>query len=130
VLTFHEKIRISQREADIRELVVTGLSHLVNANTEAGFKHCLPLAYEKDIRKRTIFARVFARVLRQGTKFESQETSAMTKPSLLCQVRELSLQIPLYFGLIHSYEIALVSACQKAGCTLTLMVRSIRLIDC
>jgi hypothetical protein len=90
-------MRISQREADIRELVVTGLSHLVNSNTEAGFKHCLPLAYESDIRKRTIFARVFSRVLKQGTKFEPPETSMIAKSSLLCQVRELTLPVlPLW----------------------------------
>lgn len=71
----------------MRELVVTGLSHLVNANTEAGFKHCLPLAYDTNVRKQTIFARVFARVLKQGTKFGPPETATMTKPSLLCQVR-------------------------------------------
>lgn len=81
-------MRLSQREADLRELVVTGLSHLVHANTEAGFKYCLPLAYDESIAKRTIFARVFARVLKQGTKFEPPEMSAIAKPSLLCQVRE------------------------------------------
>ena len=92
-LIYFQRIRISQREADVRELVVTGLSHLVNANTEAGFKHCSPLAYDKDVRKRTVFARVFARVLKQGTKFEPPETSAVTKPSLLCQVRGLALRV-------------------------------------
>ena len=96
-----QRIRISQREADVRELVVTGLSHLVNANTEAGFKHCSPLAYDKDVRKRTVFARVFARVLKQGTKFEPPETSAVTKPSLLCQVRELDCVNIRHVGLIH-----------------------------
>ena len=97
-------MRISQREADIRELVVTGLSHLVNSNTEAGFKHCLPLAYETDTRKRTIFALVFSRVLKQGTKFEPPETSSVTKPSLLCQVRELILRITGHLGLTGIWD--------------------------
>lgn len=77
---------MSQREADLRELVVTGLSHLVKANTEMGFKHCLPLAYDKDIRKRTIFSRVFARVLDQGTKFDQADSNVAPKPNKLCEV--------------------------------------------
>ncbi len=36
--------------------------NLVGANSESGFKQCLPLAYNRDNRKRTIFAHVFARV--------------------------------------------------------------------
>ena len=76
---------MSQREADLRELVVTGLSHLVKANTEMGFKNCLPLAYDQDIRRRTIFSRVFARVLDQGTKFDQVE-NVSPKPNKLCEV--------------------------------------------
>lgn len=62
----------SQKEADVRELVITGLSHLVIANSENGVKHCITLAYDSDLRKRTIFVHVFARVLGKGTKFEPQ----------------------------------------------------------
>jgi hypothetical protein len=69
-------MRDSQREGELRELVITGLAHLVSANTESGFKQCLPLAYDKDSRKRTIFAHVFARVLSQGTKFDPEDRSA------------------------------------------------------
>ena len=69
-------MRFSQRESELRELVITGLAHLVSANTESGFKQCLPLAYDQDNRKRTIFARVFARVIGQGTKFDPEDRSA------------------------------------------------------
>lgn len=62
----------SQKEADVRDLVITGLSHLVVANSENGVKHCIALAYDSDFRKRTIFVHVFARVLGKGTKFEPQ----------------------------------------------------------
>lgn len=72
----HKKKRDSQREAELRELVIMGLAHLVSANTESGFKQCLPLAYDQDKRKRTIFAHVFARVLSQGTKFDPEDRSA------------------------------------------------------
>lgn len=71
-----QKKRDSQREAELRELVIMGLAHLVSANTESGFKQCLPLAYDQDKRKRTIFAHVFARVLSQGTKFDPEDRSA------------------------------------------------------
>lgn len=66
-------MRASQRETEVRDLVITGLSHLVSANTESGFKQCLPLAYDEDNRKRTIFAHVFARILSQGTKFDPED---------------------------------------------------------
>ncbi|TFK62722.1 hypothetical protein BDN72DRAFT_964371 [Pluteus cervinus] len=74
--SLHQKMRFSQRESELRELVITGLAHLVSANTESGFKQCLPLAYDQDNRKRTIFARVFARVIGQGTKFDPEDRSA------------------------------------------------------
>lgn len=54
-----------------------GLTHLVSANSESGFKQCLPLAYNQDIRKRTIFAHVFARVIGQGTVFNAKDKSVL-----------------------------------------------------
>lgn len=90
-------MRASQREAELLELVITGLSHLVSANTESGFKQCLPLAYDQDIRKRTIFAHVFARVLGQGTKFEAEDRSeAHARQNRLCEVRNDVLPLELF----------------------------------
>lgn len=64
-------MRQSTREAELRELVITGLAHLVSSNTDLGFKQCLPMAYDPDSRKRVIFAHVFARVIGEGgAKFE------------------------------------------------------------
>jgi hypothetical protein len=57
--------------------VITGLSHLVSANIESGFKNCLPMGYGNDIRARIIFAHVFSRVLSQGTKFDVEENPTM-----------------------------------------------------
>ncbi|KAF9527976.1 hypothetical protein CPB83DRAFT_363170 [Crepidotus variabilis] len=75
--SINQKMHTSQKEADLRELVITGLAHLVTANSESGFKQCLPLAYDPDNRKRTIFAHVFARVIGQGTVFDSKDKSMM-----------------------------------------------------
>ncbi|KAF8645481.1 hypothetical protein AX16_007766 [Volvariella volvacea WC 439] len=79
--SIHQKMKLAQREATLRELVITGLAHLVSANTESGFKQCLPLAYDQDNRKRTIFAHVFARVLGQGTKFDPEDRSTTVSRS-------------------------------------------------
>ncbi|GLB34218.1 putative GTPase-activator protein for Ras-like GTPases [Lyophyllum shimeji] len=85
--SLHQKMRVSQREAELRELVITGLSHLVSANTESGFKQCLPLAYDEDNRKRAIFAHVFARVISQGTKFDPEDRSAsIARHNRLCEL--------------------------------------------
>lgn len=80
-------MRISQKEAELRELVITGLTHLVGANSESGFKQCLPLAYDQDTRKRTIFANVFARVIGQGTVFDPEDKSiTKARHMALCDV--------------------------------------------
>jgi len=80
-------MRVSQKEAELRELVITGLTHLVGANSESGFKQCLPLAYDQDNRKRTIFAHVFARVIGQGTVFDPEDKSVSKARHLaLCDV--------------------------------------------
>ncbi|KAG0709913.1 hypothetical protein DFH29DRAFT_1012634 [Suillus ampliporus] len=72
VPSLQKRMQASQKEADIRDMVITGLSHLVISNSENAVKHCISSAYDGDIRKRTIFVHVFARVLGQGTKFEAQ----------------------------------------------------------
>ncbi|KXN84411.1 Neurofibromin, partial [Leucoagaricus sp. SymC.cos] len=60
------------KDVEIREMVITGLANLVSANSEIGFKQCLPLAYDQDKRKKVIFAHVFARVIGQGTTFNAE----------------------------------------------------------
>ncbi|KAG5352330.1 hypothetical protein C0989_002775 [Termitomyces sp. Mn162] len=89
----HQRIRISQKEANVRELVITGLAHLVSANTESGFKQCLPLAYDEDNRKRAIFAHVFARVIGQGTTFEPEDRSAFSDRNN--RLREMALALTI-----------------------------------
>ncbi|KAJ3936091.1 MAG: hypothetical protein NXY57DRAFT_886591 [Lentinula lateritia] len=84
--SIQNRMRASQRETEVRDLVITGLSHLVSANTESGFKQCLPLAYDEDNRKRTIFAHVFARILSQGTKFDPEDrTGPSSGQNLRCE---------------------------------------------
>ena len=78
---------LSQREAEIRELVVEALSRLISANPESGVKHSLSMAYDPDPRQRLIFSYVFARVMGQGAKFEAQETPvSFSGRSRLCEV--------------------------------------------
>lgn len=78
-----------QREVEVRELVITGLANLVSANSEIGFKQCLPLAYDQDKRKRAIFAHVFARVIGQGTTFHAEDRSIVQSRNVrLTEVRD------------------------------------------
>ncbi|KAG6811909.1 hypothetical protein H0H92_005307 [Tricholoma furcatifolium] len=91
--SIHAKSRIAQKEAELRELVITGLAHLVSANTESGFKQCLPLAYAEDNRKRAIFAHVFARVIGQGTTFEPEDRSAFYDRNN--RLRDMSLALTI-----------------------------------
>lgn len=82
-----QDIRVSQKESELNELVITGLANLVAANSECGFKQCLPLAYDQDLRKRTIFAHVFARVIGQGTVFDPEDKSlTKARHASLCEV--------------------------------------------
>ncbi|KAH9030143.1 hypothetical protein EDB85DRAFT_1456161 [Lactarius pseudohatsudake] len=77
----------SQREAEIRELVVEALSRLISANPESGVKHSLSMAYDPDPRQRLIFSYVFARVMGQGAKFEAQEAPvSFSGRSRLCEL--------------------------------------------
>ncbi|KAF8635007.1 hypothetical protein AX15_000591 [Amanita polypyramis BW_CC] len=79
--------RAFQKEAHIRELVITGLTHLVSANPDSGLRQCLSLAYDKDKKKRAIFAHVFTRVIKQGIKFDfTSKIELQAKRSSLCDL--------------------------------------------
>ncbi|KAL7282669.1 hypothetical protein ACG7TL_004142 [Trametes sanguinea] len=81
------KMRLQQREGELRELVIAGLASLVSANTECGVKHCLALADDPDPTKRLIFAYVFTRVLKEGIKFaQYEETPVIARQSRLCEL--------------------------------------------
>ena len=87
-----QKMKASQREAELRDLVITGLSHLVISNSESGFKQCLSLAYSDDNLKRTIFSHVFARVLGQGARLEVEEiVSGVSRIGRLAEVNNSHL---------------------------------------
>ena len=59
-LTSPYRNRVTQREAERRE-VITDLALLVSANSEPGFKQCLPLAYGLDLKKRLSLPESLAR---------------------------------------------------------------------
>ena len=77
---------------------MTGLSHLVIGNADAGLKHGLALAYDPDPVKRAIFGYVFSRVLKKGTKFEAKESGTdAVRRSRLCElVRGPNVSITLF----------------------------------
>ncbi|KAI6130277.1 hypothetical protein EDD16DRAFT_1541379 [Pisolithus croceorrhizus] len=95
VPSLQKKSQANLKEADLRDLTITGLSHLVVANSESGVKHCITSAYDSDVKKRTIFVHVFARVLGKGTKFEPQgnlelqarrnQLREMVLPMVICE---------------------------------------------
>lgn len=76
-----------EREIEIRDLIITGLAHLILANSEIGFKHSLSLAQDEDPRKRAIFCYAVAKVLGCGTKFEPPSNTALVvRRGRLCEV--------------------------------------------
>lgn len=80
-------MRIASKENEIRELIVEGFSRALNTNTEPGLKHCLSYASDANLRTRATFARIFARVLLAGTRFDAPGTSSTPpKQSVLCDV--------------------------------------------
>ena len=85
---------MASKENEIRELIIEGFSRAVNANTDPGLKHCLNYAYDPNLKTRATFARVFARVLLAGTRFDAPGSgSAPPKQSVLCEV---GLPLPAY----------------------------------
>jgi neurofibromin 1 len=51
--------------APLRELTMTTISNLVNANVDAGLPYCLPMAYTEDTRTKTSFLQLFTKMLEQ-----------------------------------------------------------------
>jgi hypothetical protein len=82
-----QKLRMASKENEIRELIIEGFSRAVNANTEAGLKHCLNYAYDGNLKTRATFARIFARVLLAGTRFDAPGASSTPpRQGVLCEV--------------------------------------------
>jgi len=54
----------------LRDLAITTISNLVNANLESGLPYCLPMACSDDVRARTSFLYLFTRMLEQRVDFE------------------------------------------------------------
>ncbi|EKM59988.1 uncharacterized protein PHACADRAFT_115378 [Phanerochaete carnosa HHB-10118-sp] len=85
--TSFSQSKISNKDVDLRELIINGLASLISANTEFGIKHCLPMTYDADPVRRVIFAHVFARVIAKGIRFNPQkEQSTSTKQDKLIEL--------------------------------------------
>lgn len=88
------------KENEIRELIIESFSRAVNANTEPGLKHCLNYAYDTNLRTRATFARIFAKVLLAGTRFDAPGASSTPpKQGVLCEVGlSLTIVVPVLMG--------------------------------
>jgi hypothetical protein len=108
---------MTPKENEIRELIIESFSRAVNANTEPGLKHCLNYAYDANLRTRATFARIFAKVLLAGTRFDAQGTSSTPpKQGVLCGV---GLSLP---GRVHTVSDSFVvdqrPRCKRPKCAL------------
>ncbi|KZV82855.1 hypothetical protein EXIGLDRAFT_778147 [Exidia glandulosa HHB12029] len=75
--------RTSSDTATIKKLVIEGLVNMLVANNTVGPKYCLTLGFHEDVTRRTVFAEVFSRLVRQGTKFDTSKPAEKSTPRML-----------------------------------------------
>ncbi|KZV91150.1 hypothetical protein EXIGLDRAFT_693968, partial [Exidia glandulosa HHB12029] len=85
--SFNSSLHSTRDEPAIRALVVQGVVNMLQANPDAGTKHCLALGFHDDLRLRIQFCHIFARALASGRKLESPAT--VTPPPPLNQLCEM-----------------------------------------
>lgn len=79
--------RLPSQDPDLRELVTMGITHLVRANPEVGFRYGINMAYDKDPETRTMFARIGARALERGVRLGDQENpSTSVRRNRFCEL--------------------------------------------
>ncbi|RCI02984.1 Ras GTPase activating protein ira2, partial [Rhizopus stolonifer] len=64
--------------AQMKELTILAMSHLLSANVEAGLKYSLSMGYDDDQKTRTSFMQVLTNILDQGTEFETLAENVVT----------------------------------------------------
>jgi neurofibromin 1 len=74
--------------SSIHDLVITGIAHILNKNSESAKNLCLAKLSDDNLRIRVIFMRVFTRILHQGARFNPTAAKAENKKDGLCQVRK------------------------------------------
>ncbi|KIJ35291.1 hypothetical protein M422DRAFT_34700 [Sphaerobolus stellatus SS14] len=57
-------------EAFIQELVISGIAHILNQNSEIAKRFCIAKCYDDNLRIRVLFMKVFTRVLNRGIKLD------------------------------------------------------------
>ncbi|CEP19674.1 hypothetical protein [Parasitella parasitica] len=62
----------------MKELTILAMSHMLNANVDAGLKYSLSMGYDDDQETRMAFMQVLTNILNQGTEFETLAESVMT----------------------------------------------------
>ena len=90
----------------MRDLVITGLAHLLTTNTDIGLKHFLPLGYDPDPGRRAIFCHVVSRVMDLGGKFETASDAVVASRRI--KIGEVSLTV----NSLKTYTYS-ASACQR-----------------
>jgi hypothetical protein len=81
------QIPASSLNEHTNESIIDGIAHLVNANTDIGFKQCIAFGFDDDPRIRAIFMEVFSRVLKRGTRFDTRDTLKLgSEVTRLCEV--------------------------------------------
>lgn len=61
----------------MKELTIMAMSHLLNANVDAGLKFSLTMGYDDDQETRKAFMQVLTNILDQGTEFENLAETVM-----------------------------------------------------
>lgn len=69
---------VYQDIAQMKELTILAMSHLLSANVDAGLKYSLSMGYDDDQETRMAFMQVLINILNQGTEFETLAESVMT----------------------------------------------------
>ncbi|KAI8974377.1 hypothetical protein BDB01DRAFT_807208 [Pilobolus umbonatus] len=68
---------IYQDWAQMKELTIMAMSHLLSANVDAGLKYSLSMGYDEDQETRTAFMQVLTNILHQGAEFETLAENVM-----------------------------------------------------
>ncbi|KAH7098759.1 hypothetical protein BKA62DRAFT_711739 [Auriculariales sp. MPI-PUGE-AT-0066] len=93
--SFTSASRQGRDEPAIRELVVTGIVNMFQANVDAGAKHCLALGIEADTRQRVMFCQIFSRILQSENRLKLEGIGDPSPPPQRNQLCDMLRQSDL-----------------------------------
>lgn len=85
------------KEALIHDLVVSGIAHVLNNNSEKAKDICLVKISDPNLRIRVVFMKVFTRILNQGVKFNPPSVNPVEKSDVLAKVGSTPLPQRVFF---------------------------------